>query len=120
MSKKIYVDAFFDQYEGLVEQMIAVFPEDSDWTFYRTGISMFRRTNPMFLVTKTWECVAPYETEISNRDETFFLNYKVTEGSYVDTVSKLRDMWQQLTAHNRSVVWDYITNITYLAKKCAA
>jgi hypothetical protein len=47
-------------------------------------------------------------------------NYKVTEGSYVDTVSKLRDMWQQLTEHNRSIVWDYITNITYLAKKCAA
>jgi len=120
MSKKIYVDAFYDQYEDLLNQMVAVFPDDSDWAFYRTGISMFRRTNPMTLVTKTWECVAPYETEIKNRDEAFFLNYKVEEGSYVDTVVKLRDMWQQLDTHNRNIVWDYITNITYLAKKCTA
>jgi hypothetical protein len=29
-------------------------------------------------------------------------------------------MWSQLTPHNQSILWDYITNITYLAKKCAA
>jgi hypothetical protein len=47
------------KYEGLVEQMIAVFPEDSDWTFYRTGISMFRRTNPMFLEQKLGSVCLP-------------------------------------------------------------
>jgi hypothetical protein len=118
MSKKIYVDAFYDQYEDLLQQMVAVFPRDPDWARYRTGIAVFRRANPMVLVEKTWECVSPYEGEIRARDEAFFLTQPVTEGAIVQTVSKLRDLWAQLTPHNRSIVWDYITNITYLAKRC--
>jgi hypothetical protein len=119
MSKKIYVDAFYDQYEDLLQQMIAVFPEDPDWPRYRTGIAVVRRANPMVLVTKTWECVSPYEEAIRRRDEAFFLTYPVSDGQLVNTVGKLRGMWGQLTPHNRSIVWDYITNITYLAKRCA-
>jgi hypothetical protein len=118
MSKKIYVDAFYAQYEDLLQQMMSVFPEDPDWVRYRTGLAVLRRTNPLVLVTKTWECVSPYEVTIQARDEAFFLTQEVTEGSIVQTVNKLRGLWQQLTPHNRNVVWDYITNITYLAKRC--
>jgi hypothetical protein len=118
MSKKIYVDAFFDQYEDLVNQMASVFPEDPDWARYRTGLAVFRRASPMMLVKKTWEYVSPYEAVIRARDDNFFLTNDVSEGYMIDTVQKLRDMWEQLSPHNRSIVWDYITNITYLAKKC--
>lgn len=120
MSKKIYVDAFYDQYEDLLQQMLAVFPEDPDWARYRTGIAVFRRANPMVLVAKTWECISPYEEMVRARDEAFFLSYPVSDGHLVDTVAKLRNLWKKLTPHNRSIVWDYITNITYLAKKCTA
>lgn len=120
MSKKIYVDAFYSQYEDLLQQMMAVFPEDPDWVRYRTAITVFRRTNPKMLVEKTWECVAPYEEAIRSRDEAFFLAQDIPEGPFVHTVAKLRGMWESLSEHNRNVVWDYITNITYLAKRCAA
>jgi hypothetical protein len=120
MSKKIYVDAFYAQYEDLLQQMMTVFPEDPDWMRYRTGLGVLRRTNPMVIVAKTWECVSPYEGAIQARDEAFFLNSEVTEGSLIQTVAKLRGLWEQLSVHNRNVVWDYITNITYLAKRCAA
>jgi hypothetical protein len=120
MSKKIYVDAFYDQYEDLLQQMAAVFPEDPDWARYRTGLAVVRRANPMVLVGKTWEYVSPYESEIRSRNDSFFLTETLAEGPIVQTIAKLRDMWQQLTPHNRSIVWDYITNITYLAKRCAA
>ena len=119
MSKKIYVDAFYDQYEDLLQQMASVFPEDPDWARYRTGLAVFRRTNPMMVVKKTWEYVSPYEEVIRTRDDTFFLTHDVSDGYLTDTVQKLRDMWGQLTPHNRSIVWDYITNITYLAKRCS-
>ena len=112
------MDAFFDQYEDLVNQMASVFPEDSDWARYRTGLAVFRRTNPMMVVKKTWEYVSPYKEVIQARDDNFFLANDVSEGYLIDTVEKLRGMWGQLTPHNRSIVWDYITNITYLAKKC--
>jgi hypothetical protein len=119
MSKKIYVDAFYDQYEDLLQQMATVFPEDPDWARYRTGLAVLRRANPMMLAAKTWEYVSPYLHEIEDRDEGFFLTHTLAEGTIEQTISKLRDMWQQLGKHNRSIVWDYITNITYLAKRCA-
>jgi hypothetical protein len=119
MSKKIYVDAFYGQYEDLLQQMSAVFPEDPDWARYRTGLAVLRRANPTMLVQKTWEYVSPYEQAIQTRNETFFLTHDVSGGYMVDTVTKLRNMWGQLTPHNRGIVWEYITNITYLAKKCA-
>jgi hypothetical protein len=116
MSVKIYLDAFYAQYDDLLQQMIAVFPEDGDWAKYRIGLSMFRRASPMMLVTATWDYVSPYEAQIQARDESFFLTHTLATGAIVETIDKLRGMWHQLTPHNQSIVWDYITNITYLAK----
>ena len=73
----------------------------------------------------TWNYVAPYEELILKRDQAFFLERDFTKEANGDTsieqtISKLKGMWGQLTPHNQSILWDFITNITYLAKKCAA
>ena len=115
MSKKIYVDAFFAQYEDLVQQMIAMFPTDPDWPRYRTALAVFRKANPLSVVEKTWECICPLENAIHSRDEAFFLSYELQD----PTLLKLRGLWQGLDVHNRNIIWDYIRNITCLAKKCA-
>lgn len=119
MSKKIYLDAFYDQYEDLLQQMVAVFPEDPDWARYRTAIAVFRRANPVSFALKTWEYVSPYEPVIQKRDEAFFLSEFELGNSMSQTLVKLKSLWAQLTPYNRSIVWDYVTNITYLAKKCS-
>ena len=115
MSKKIYLDAFYGQYEDFLQQMMAVFPLDPEWPRYRTALAVFRKANPLGLVEKTWECIGPFETAIHSRDEAFFLSYEIQD----QTLLKLRGLWQGLDAHNRNVIWDYIRNITYLAKKCS-
>jgi hypothetical protein len=73
----------------------------------------------------TWKYVAPHEDLILKRDQAFFLERDYTaeaegDASIEQTITKLKGMWSQLTPHNQSILWDYITNITYLAKKCAA
>ena len=123
MSKKIYIDAFYDQYEDFLQQMQAVFPADPDWTLYIAGLAIFRRTNPLLVAKKTWKWVSKFEDTIKARDEKFFLTmdysaYTEGEEPLEQTIDKLRGMWAQLTPHNRNIVWDYITNITYLAKRC--
>ena len=118
MSKKIYLDAFYDQYEDLLQQMLVVFPEDPDWPRYKTALAVLRRANPTLLAVKTWEYVAPFEPIIQKRDDAFFLNYTFSDTPGVhQSIAKLKSMWKQLSVHNRSIVWDYITNITYLAKR---
>lgn len=124
MSKKIYLDAFYDQYEDFLQQMTEVFPGDPDWMRFRTGVAVFRRANPRVLVEKTWTYVAPFEETIRTRDENFFLTHDFSGVAKKpeplrQTIAKLKYMWMQLTPSNRSIVWDYITNITYLAKRCS-
>ncbi len=123
MSRKIYIDAFFNQYEDFLNQIKEVFPDDPDWKLYLSGLAIFRRTNPMIVAQKTWKWVSKFEETIKNRDEKFFLtmDYSVyTEGEepLEQTIEKLRNMWSVLDAHNRKVVWDFVNNITTLAKLC--
>ena len=123
-TRKIYLDAFFDQYEDFLQQMQAVFPSDPDWPLYIAGLSIFRRTNPAMIVQKTWKHISRFEETLKARDEKFFLERDfsdITEGEepLEQTITKLKGMWAQLSPHNRNVVWDYINNITYLARKCA-
>lgn len=125
MSKKIYIDAFFNQYEDFLNQIKEVFPEDPDWKLYLSGLAIFRRTNPMIVAQKTWKWVSKFEETIRNRDEKFFLTMdysEYTEGEepLEQTIEKLRNMWSVLTPHNRKVVWDFVNNITTLAKLCTA
>jgi hypothetical protein len=124
MSKKIYIDAFFDQYEDFLQQMLEVYPNDPDWPLYIAGLAIFRRTNPMMVVQKTWKHISRFEEVIKARDEKFFLerDYSdITEGEepLEQTVTKIKGMWAQLSLHNRNIVWDYVNNITYLARKCS-
>jgi hypothetical protein len=124
MSKKIYIDAFFDQYEDFLHQMLEVYPNDPDWPLYIAGLGIFRRTNPMMVVSKTWKHISRFEEVIKARDEKFFLerDYSdITEGEepLEQTVTKIKGMWAELGAHNRNIVWDYVNNITYLARRCS-
>lgn len=124
MSKKIYIDAFYDQYEDFLHQMQQVFPEDPDWPLYIAGLAIFRRTNPLVVVKKTWQHMGPYETQIKAREEKFFLtrnwdDHTDGEEPMQQTVDKLRGMWLSLSKHNQNVIWDYVTNVLYLAKRCS-
>ena len=125
MSKKIYIDAFFNQYEDFLNQLKDVFPADGDFPLYLTGLAIFRRTNPSIVVKKTWKHVSKFEEMIKKRDEDFFMkrDYSdITEGEepLEQTVDKIRGMWSTLTVHNKNIVWDFINNITALARICAA
>ena len=125
MSKKILIDAFFNQYEDFLNQLKEVYPDDPDWKLYLSGLAIFRRTNPLIVVKKTWKWVSKFEQEIYDRNENMFLTMdysQYTEGEepLEQTITKLRGMWSVLNAHNKRVVWDFVNNITKLAKLCNA
>jgi len=125
MSKKIYIDAFFNQYEDFLNQIKEVFPEDPDWKLYISGLAIFRRTNPLIVVKKTWKYVSQFEEVIQKRDEKFFMERDYsdfTEGEepLEQTIEKLKGMWASLTPHNRKIVWEFVNNITTLARICSS
>ena len=125
MSKKILIDAFFNQYEDFLNQLKDVYPDDPDWKLYLSGLAIFRRTNPLIIVKKTWKWVSKFEQDIYDRNEKMFLEMdysQYTEGEepLEQTIDKLRSMWSVLNAHNKRVVWDFVNNITKLAKICSS
>lgn len=125
MSRKILIDAFFNQYEDFLNQLKDVYPDDPDWKLYLSGLAIFRRTNPLVIVKKTWKWVSKFEQDIYNRNENMFMEMDYTtytegEEPLEQTIEKLRAMWSVLNPHNRRVVWDFVNNITKLAKLCSA
>ena len=124
MSKKILLDAFFNQYESFLNDLMQVFPDDTDFPLYLTGLAMFRRTNPSFVVQTTWTHISKFEEILRTRDETFFVQHEykeITEGDppLEQTITKLKGLWSSLDSTNKTIVWDYVNNICRLAKACS-
>jgi hypothetical protein len=123
MSKKIYIDAFFEQYGDFLHQMVTVFPDDPDWARFRTGLAVFRRVSPKSIIQTTWEGIAPFEDSILRRDDEVFLARGKEELSpnqdAIDyLITKLTKVWTTLSLHNQNIIWDYVTNVMLLAKRC--
>jgi hypothetical protein len=123
MSKKVYLQAYFHTLDSLIDDLLRVFPNDVDLITYKTSIGLAQRTNPMLFVRAIFETMGPYEKMIEERNADFFLNFDYsdlvsTDASLGPLFQKLKEMWSTLTPANQKTIWDYITNLSGLVKKC--
>ena len=124
MSRKIFLDAFYGQFHDFLDQLIRVFPDDSDFPAYKTGLTLLQKTNPKLVPEQVALHVTPFETSIRSRDEKFFLEHQFPE--YTDDnaldliITKMKGLWTTLSATSKTVVWDYLTLLLDLAKRCTA
>ena len=117
------MDAFYNQFGDFLNQLIAVFPGDSDFPAYKAGLFLLQRTNPMLVVEQVHLHVSPFEATIRKRDETFFLNHGFNEqvednDTLEQVIQKLKGLWGQLTPNNKDVVWTYTTLLLDRANRC--
>jgi hypothetical protein len=120
MSKKIFLDAFYTQFADFLTQLTQVFPNDPDFPAYKTGLYLLQKTNPMLVADQVILHVLPFETIIRSRNEDFFLKHEFSEYNTLDQViDKLKHLWEQLSDQDKKCVWDYITLLLDLAKRCA-
>jgi hypothetical protein len=120
MSKKILLEAFFNQFDSFFSNLTKMYPEDPDFPSFSTNLYLMKNTNPMMVVkyVKT-EIIEPYNDKIINRDESFFLNqdYSSRDDVNLNIVDKLKQYIQNMSPETKSVVWSYIEIITKLAAK---
>ena len=118
------MDAFYGQFHDFLDQLIRVFPDDSDFPAYKTGLSLLQKTNPKIVPEQVALHVTPFEVSIRARDETFFLEHQFPE--YADDnaldliISKMKGLWTTLSGTSKTVVWDYLSLLLDLAKRCVA
>lgn len=123
MSRTVFLQAYFNTFHGFLDQLSQVFPGDLDLPAYKTTLSLVQRTHPMMAVSQVMETILPFEEMIMTRNADFFLKYGYSEFTGNDTsldplIQKLKTMWVVLTPVNQNIVWDYITSLLRLGKKC--
>ena len=124
MSKKIFIDVFFNQFSDFLTELSKVFPDDPDFPAYKIALGMLRKTNPMIVITTILTHVTPYEEMIKTKNSDFFLKREFSEHTNNDdaleqVIRKLKGLWTTLSEANQNVVWSYIILILDLCKKCA-
>lgn len=124
MSRKIFLDAFYNQFSDFLDQLIQVFPNDSDFPTYKTGLLLLQKTNPKLVPDQVLIHVTPFEKTLRARDERFFIDYSFTEYESDDAlgmiISKMKGHWSSLSDNNKKCVWDYTNLILDLAKRYSA
>lgn len=120
-SKTVLMTALFDQLTSLVKEMIEMYPEDDMFPFYLTTISLMKTTNPSMFVKYINDNIGPYEKQITNREEKFFLDRSFSEydGHFdLNIFSKLKQYIAGMSPESKLNVWKYTENIMKLAQAC--
>jgi hypothetical protein len=120
MSKKVFIEAFFNQFGSFLVELKNMYPEDDDFPTFITTLGLLKATNPMLVIkfVKS-EIVVPYGAKIAVRDETFFMNQDLSTRDDVDLniVDKIKQYIQGMSPETKETVWKYIEIITKLCEK---
>lgn len=125
MSRKILIDAFFNQFSDFLNELIRVFPTDADFPTFKTALNLLQKTNPMLVITQVKTSTDPYAEMISSKNENFFIEHDYSsdidgDDAIQQVIQKLKGLWEVLTPNNKKVVWDYVRVIRDLATRCSA
>jgi hypothetical protein len=125
MSRKIFLDIFYSQFSEFFDQLMKVFPDDTDFPAYKSGMFLLQKTNPILLPQQILAYAGPYEEMLKTRDEKFIKEHNFDQYSDGDNaldmiIKKMRGQWDELSHNNKQVVWDYTILLLSLAQKCTS
>lgn len=119
--------AFNDHFLEFVNDVQAVFPEDTDILSAKNSLIAIRKANPKMIV-KIWNAfiVGKYKREIESGDMGFFIDkdyscdFAVSQNpdKIVESINRLRDPIRNMSSENQAKVMKYIQNLTKLAELC--
>ena len=114
MSTSNLIKAFNKLVFQFNDDLIAVFPQESDFKLSRHTFELLDKVN----FKKIFELVGPHlimhKESLITRDENFFITTDASK--YVETddliiIKKLRDYWKKdMTDENKEKVWSYLNN----------
>lgn len=115
---KVLVNAFFDQIITFLSELKEMYPEDPDFPLGLTSIKLMRNVNPAMVVKMFFETARPYESEISTKNENFFLDHSFSNVEDLDfnLLDKLKQYVRGMSADSKKSVWVYVENLYKLAK----
>lgn len=123
MSKKIFMDAFFNQFHDFMGELIRVFPNDEDFPAYDAGVGLVQRMNPAMVMSEFGKHVMPFEEILRSRDGNFFMFHDFQtldpDNTMENVIKKLKNYWAELSEQNKKSIWDYIILLLDIYKRCS-
>ena len=123
MNKSELLNAFNNHMADFFEDVLTIFPDDSDIKIAKTTIIGMRKINPK-LVIKIWKeyILDKYKSEIDNGDIDFFINKNFSDdlkdtsnsGVILEKIDSLREPIKKMGQDNLTKTIKYIQNLTKL------
>ena len=129
MDKKQCLNIFNQKLKELVNDLIVVFPNDTDLYSFKTSLNMIGLVNERQMIDLFVRFVHnTYKAQILSRDESFFLTHTYSEEiSHAgddnvtnQLIAKIKSYWAEMSAENKNVVWKYFEVLIRLAEKYVA
>lgn len=105
------VRAFVDLLDKFLDELIDVFPEEKTLKKYQASYELMKKANPRKVVDVFMASAMPYQKQISESDESFFLNNNI---DFLDSLN-IKNWWTpELSENTKTCIWKYIQNLTIL------
>lgn len=117
------VGAFNNHLTEFIEDLISIFPNDSDIKMARTAFSNMKSFNPTAVIKIWFKYVSKYSSAIEKGDISFFIDHDYSED--VDgsdkrdevqrIIDKLRNPVRNMGTENQAKAMKYIQNLTKIS-----
>ena len=123
MDKSHILKTFNDHFIEFIEDIIKVFPENSDLVSIKNSFISFRKLNPKLVlgVFRTY-VIDKYSGEIDSKNIDFFINKNYesdlqdnsSSSMIIEKIDKLRDPVREMSEDNQQKVLKYLQNLKKL------
>jgi hypothetical protein len=111
-SKSKLLSLFFDQWEAFFDELIRVFPNDTDFPKLKSYLRIGRTVNPKRVIAAVQNHMFPFEKLVRSKNADFFLKYPFNEYENKEDISyvirKVKNLWFELSPPNQNALFDYI------------
>jgi|TARA_B110000971_G_C19684365_1_gene352543 hypothetical protein len=123
MDQSHILKTFNDHFIEFIEDIIKVFPENSDLVSIKNSFISFRKLNPKLVlgVFRTY-VIDKYSGEIDSKNIDFFINKNYesdlqdnsSSSMIIEKIDKLRDPVREMSEDNQQKVLKYLQNLKKL------
>ena len=115
---KLILKAFNTQLVKFVSGITKIYPNNKQIKSVNSQVDLAMFGAEKLIITVFKQQILPlYKTEILTKDENFFLNFEIPDGSPLKEFECLKEIYKGATTTTKDTMWKYIKILVVLAEK---
>lgn len=118
----IYLDKFNDTFKEFLDDLIRIFPDDSDFRLYEIILNTALNNDKLLVINVFNKYVTEaYGEKILQKDDEFFMTHTydhlLNKNNAEYMIEKIKSYWTQMDDETKDIVWKYFRVLILLDKK---